>query len=112
MAPFLFMRIKVNGYEWLIKYTHDPIELSRNDGTVTLGVTDTSLLTVFIYDGLSPYMRSKVLTHELVHVWMFSYGYYLSIREEEFVCSFIDTYGRDIIENADRILSTHTRTVG
>lgn len=98
------MQIEVNGYKWYIKYTHDSYDLRRSDGTITLGVTDIPLKTVFIYDGLSQRMRSKVLVHELVHVWMFSYGYYLSIDEEEFVCSFIDTYGRSIIESADRIL--------
>lgn len=89
-------------------YTHNPEELKRSDGTITLGVTDILLRTVFVYDRLSKDMRSKVLIHELAHVWMFSYGIHLSIREEEFVCSFVDTYGRDIIESADAILSQRT----
>lgn len=102
------MLINVNGYLWSIKYTHDLDDLRRSDGTITLGVTDISLRTVFIYDRLPSSMRSKVLVHELTHVWMFSYGFYLSIQEEEFVCSFIDTYGRNIIESADSILHGYT----
>lgn len=99
----------MNGYEWLVKYTHNPIELSRDDGTVTLGITDTALRMVFVYDDLPSALRAKVLTHELVHVWMYSYGYHLSVREEEFVCSFIDTYGHDIVRSADALLDNQAR---
>ena len=100
------MKIIINGIVWQIKYTHDCYDLSRDDGTITWGVTDRSTKEIFIYDRLAPYMRQKVLTHELVHAWIFSYGIYLSVEDEEFICSFIDTHGRDIIMQADSALQS------
>ena len=105
----MYMKIIVNGIVWKIKYTHNRYDLSRDDGTLTWGVTDRSTQEIFIYDRLSPYMRQKVLTHELVHAWIFSYGIYLDVEQEEFVCSFIDTYAREIIAKADEVLANTYR---
>lgn len=98
------MVVNINGYKWTIVYTHNKRDLSRNDGTLTFGVTDNRKMCIYLYDRLSLYMRQKVLTHELVHAWIFSYGIYLSVKQEEFICSFIDTYGRDIIAQVDSLL--------
>ena len=98
------MEIVVNGFRWIIECTYDKKKLSRMDGTITLGITGTSNMHVYLYGGLVGGLRQKVLVHELVHVWMYSYGYYLSVAEEEFVCSFIDTYGKEIVDQADRLL--------
>lgn len=100
------MSVTINGYVWEIIYTHNDNDLMRSDGTITLGVTDLNTMCIYIYDHLSKYMQQKVMTHELVHAWIFSYGIYLSVDEEEFICSFIDTHGRDIIKQADQILCT------
>ena len=34
--------------------------------------------------------------HEITHAFIFSYNYYLTLSEEEFICSFIDTYADNI----------------
>lgn len=102
------MRVYINGYRWNVVYTHSRPDLSRSDGTLTLGVTDRNTMCIYIYDKLSEYMRRKVLIHELVHAWIFSYGIYLDLEQEEFVCSFVDTYGTDIINKADELLCVGT----
>ena len=104
--PSLFgiMKININGYDWNIIYTHNRKDLSRSDGSITLGVTDRSVLCIYLYDKLQGYMLRKVLVHELVHAWIFSYDIYLSVEQEEFVCRFIDTYGDDIFSKADELL--------
>ena len=102
--PFSYMTININGYKWNVVYTHNREDLSRSDGSVTLGVTDRSVLCIYLYDKLQGHMLRKVLVHELVHAWIFSYDIYLSVEQEEFVCRFIDTYGDDILSKADELL--------
>lgn len=98
------MKISINGYDWEIVYTHNREDLSRSDGTITLGVTDRNVMCIFLHDKLKGKLLRKVLTHELVHAWIFSYGIYLDLEQEEFICCFIDTYGEDIINKADELL--------
>lgn len=100
------MQVIINGYEWELIWTHNQKDLSRSDGSLTLGVTDTKTMCIYIYDKLSVEMNQKVLIHELVHAWIFSYGIYIPLDQEEFICSFIDTYGIDIMDKADEILCT------
>lgn len=85
-------------------YTWNKENLKREDGTITFGVTDNRQMCIYVYAGLSDYMREKVLTHELVHAWIYSYGIMLSVQQEEMICCFVDTYGRSIIAQADQLL--------
>ena len=78
--------------------------LERSDGSLTLGVTDHNVMTIFLSRQLHGALLRKVLLHELTHAWMFSYGYVLSIDEEEFVCDFLASNAEDIIAKADEII--------
>lgn len=49
-------------------------------------------------------MLRKVVIHELSHAFVFSHEYELSLDEEEFLCSFIDTYAIDILSMTDNII--------
>lgn len=97
------MKINVNNHNWNIIFTSDLNDLMIN-GIIHLGVTDKIKNTVYLDDGLNGNLLRKVLLHELTHVWCYSYGYVLTREEEEFLCSFVDTYAQDIIEHADDIL--------
>ena len=101
------MKININGYVWDIIYTSNSDNLKRSDGTITLGVTDINLMSIFVYSKLNDYIRSKVLIHELTHAYMFSYGYYIPIEQEEFICSFVENYAIDIINKCDDIISNY-----
>ena len=81
------MFINVNGTMWHIQFKKPTSsELRRSDGTISLGVTDNTTKTVTIADNVSDYMADKILCHELVHVYSFSYGCDIDI-----VCSKIFT---------------------
>lgn len=95
--------INVNGYKWNIIFTRNPNDLKIN-GVVHLGVTDKIKKIVYLNDNLNGDLLRKVLIHELTHVWMYSYGYFIDRETEEFLCSFVDTYAQDVIEHADDIL--------
>ena len=103
--------VRINGYDWRIKFTRDKRDLMRSDGVVTLGVTDRNDFTIYLFDGLKGDLLQKVIIHELTHAFIFSYGFYLTLEEEEFVCSFLDTYARDIIREADYMLKSGLRSM-
>lgn len=99
------MRVEINNIEWDIIFTNNTDDLKRSDGSVTFGVTDVNVLGIFIWSSLRGRMLRKVMVHELSHAFIFSYGYFLTLEEEEFLCSFIDTYAEDIIECTDSVLT-------
>lgn len=92
------MFINVNGVEWEIKSVpHNSIDLMRHDWVITLGVTDCNLKSVFISDSIRDELLYKVVCHELCHVFIFSYNYYLSEEEEERLAEFISMFGMQIL---------------
>lgn len=99
------MTVLINGIVWNVIFTNNFDDLTRMDGTVTLGITDLDKQTIYLFSMLKGRMLRKVLIHELTHAFMFSYNFYLTIEEEEFVCSFLDTYGDEIINDTDYLIN-------
>ena len=95
-----------NGHSWRIMFVspNNP-ELYRKNGTVTLGVTDINSRTIYINQNLNSFLTQKVICHELVHVACFEYGYVVSEETEEFIADFLATYGKNVLNVADRIAS-------
>lgn len=100
----------VNGIEWNLSLA-EPYSnmLRRSDGTITLGVTDNNLKTVFLNNRLKGSMFEKVLCHEIVHTFCFSYGCLFDIQTEEIIADFLATYGREVFDVADSILHRFVR---
>ena len=107
---YLYMHIRVNNIDWQIIFTSNVNDLSTSSGNVTIGVTDNNTNTIYLYEKLRGKLLRKVLIHELTHAWIFSYGYYLTVEEEEFVCSFVDTYAEEIIFEAENLLNYFRKT--
>ena len=100
------MDIRVNDILWRIQFKKPTSsELRRSDGTISLGVTDNTTKTVTIADNVSDYMTDKILCHELVHVYSFSYGCDIDIKTEEIIADFMSLYGRNIVYTADKIFN-------
>ena len=98
------MIFTINGHLWQLLFVNpNNHQLYRENGTVTLGVTDSSTRTVYINNRLSDFMTQKVISHELVHVACFEYGYTVNRDCEELIADFLATYGRDIFEIADEV---------
>lgn len=105
-APFSVMRFQVNGVYWNVVFVNsNSNDLRRDDGTITLGVCDNNVKCIFISNALRGLLYERVLIHELTHAWIFSYGIYLSLEQEEFVCEFVSHYGRSILNMADELIS-------
>lgn len=101
------MTFNVNGTIWKLKFEAPSSKnLTRSDGSYTLGVTDNNLKTVFINNRLSDDMFENVLCHELVHVYSFENNLNIDIHTEEIIADFMSLYGRSIIYLADNLLNS------
>lgn len=109
-TPFSVMRFQVNGVHWEIVFVNsNSDDLRRDDGSITLGVCDNNVKCIFISNALRGLLYERVLIHELTHAWIFSYGIYLTLEQEEFVCEFVSNYGRSILSMADKLISVGAR---
>lgn len=100
------MRIKINNRYWnIIEVNANSNYLVRSDNIYTLGVTDDNTSCIYINNMLSDDMRTKVVSHETVHAVCFSYGISIPIDTEELIADFVATYGREVIEIADVVIS-------
>jgi hypothetical protein len=106
------MKFNVNNHEWELLFVNpNNPHLRRSDGSITLGVTDGRLKTVFIADNLSDYMTDKVLMHEMSHVHAIEYDYTIPIEIEEIVCDFMSLYGRNTVYTVDSIMDNILRRI-
>ena len=104
------MFITINGLKWQIKLEKcDSSNLRRNDGSLTIGMTDKGTQTIYLCDKLNDALIYNVLVHELVHVFCFSFKVYLNIKEEEFLADFISSYGKEIFDLTDEVLGAMIR---
>ena len=95
----------INGIDWEIIYVNPfSDDLRRSDGSLTVGVTDMPKRAVFLSNKLRGAFLRKVLAHELVHCFMFSYSIHIPIENEEFMADWIATYGTDLIYLLDDIM--------
>lgn len=95
----------VNENRWNLVFVRPSDEnLQRSDGTYTLGVTDNTVKTVFVSDAIDGDLLTKVITHEVTHIFCFEYDLHFDINTEEILADFVATYGREVIETADRLL--------
>lgn len=99
----------INGLEWEIKLVNsDSVLLMRPDGSRTVGMTDWNTRCVYLDKHLHGAFLEKVLCHELCHVFCFSYNIVMDSQQEEILAEWISTYGRDVIELLDSLLSQNS----
>ena len=104
------MTFIVNNQEWKLLFVKpNSKELMRSDGSITLGMTDNNVKTVFVNNRLNDYMTDKVICHELTHVFAFEFDYYMDIKTEEIVAEFMSLYSRNIILLLDDLIKVLRR---
>jgi hypothetical protein len=98
---------KCNGKTWNLAFVEPYNDnLTRSDGSRTVGVTDNNTKTVYLSNLLRGKFLDKVLCHELVHVASFSYDCSIDIETEEIIADFMSLYGREIIYLADDLMKS------
>ena len=95
----------INGVTWDVRFVPCSSDyLRRSDGSLTVGVTDMPKRSVFLSNKLRGAFLRKVLAHELVHCFMFSYSIHIPIEEEEYIADWVATYGTDLIYLLDDLM--------
>ena len=66
----------MNGLRWRVRFTYptDPVLVDRT-GTLTIGVTDSATMTIYLSNKLRGEFLTRVVLHELSHAMMYSYHY-------------------------------------
>lgn len=91
------MEITINGYRFKVNFADGNTTKLNPDGSTYLGLTEFIDPTITIRRGLTkPVFRSTVI-HELVHAFVFAFGYHVDYNEES-VCDFFGS-------QADQIMS-------
>lgn len=94
----------INNENWYIKLVSpNHPKLYRSDNSLTIGVCDDSVKTIYIANNLTPQLLKKVLCHEITHASMFSYNINLNIDQEEILADLIATYGQEIMNITNEI---------
>lgn len=102
----------INGYNWDIVFVrpNNP-NLRRSDGSTTVGMSDWNNKCVYLSDMLQgPFLR-KVIAHELVHCFCFSYKISIPIEQEEFMADWISLYGTELVYLLDDIMTNILRRI-
>lgn len=95
----------VNGIEWDIRFVNAGSKyLKRSDGTYTIGMTDGYTHTIYLARNLKGRMLDKVLSHELTHVILFSYGIEIDEELEERLAQWVSIYGRELVYLLDDLM--------
>jgi hypothetical protein len=94
----------LNGVQWqIVCLNSNNPNLSRSDGSMSVGVTDINTHCIYLADNLCGAFRRKVLIHELCHAVCMSYDIYMPLEQEEMLCDFVATYGDTVYEILDMI---------
>ena len=102
----------INGYNWDIVFVRpsNP-NLRRSDGSTTVGMTDWNNKCVYLSDMLQGTFLRKVMAHELVHCFCFSYNISIPIEQEEFMADWISLYGTELVYLLDDIMTNVLRRI-
>ena len=97
----------INGIEWNIVWAKpNSKHLMRSDGSITIAMTDWNNRCVYLAKGLNGNLLRRVMAHELVHCFCFSYDVYIPVDEEEQIADWISLYGAELIYLLDYIFNT------
>lgn len=100
------MEFIVNNIVWNIKFVSpSSIYLTRNNGTQTIGMTDGFNHTIYLANNLRGQMLDKVLSHELTHCILFSYGIEIDEVLEEKLAQWVSIYGRELVYLLDDLMT-------
>lgn len=97
------MEIKINADTWKIEALDGEDEkLHPKTDAYNLGLTEYCTNTISIRKGMTASVTRSTVIHELVHAFIFSYGYH--VKGEEPMCDFFGSLGDSILELADKIM--------
>lgn len=105
--------VKINNLNWKVYFVaNNDANLDKNDDEDDVcGITHFSKLRIYINRDIDEELILHTLKHELTHATLFSYGMgqYETFTEEN-VCDIVETYGEEIINNANYIYNAYIKS--
>ena len=98
------MQFEINGILWTLKFVEPMDSVLWTGSRYTLGVTVLPERTIYINAYLNKEKLRDVLSHEICHSMVASYGYDMPISEEECFCQIMERRGDEVRWLADEIL--------
>lgn len=100
------MNIKINGLTWGVICVPSNDKKLYYDKADCYGVTYFQEQEIYLDEELSVELFRQTVIHELVHAFLFSFGYHLECdMVEEAVCDFAGSHLDKIYKTANKIVS-------
>lgn len=97
------MNIQINGYPFKVELVEqDSPKMNPGEERYYMGLTEYFENLISIRKGMNERMTRATVIHELIHAYIFAFGYHL--EEEEAICNFFGSQGDAIISLADEIM--------
>ena len=77
--------------------------LYRSDGSLTIGMCDSTNRVIYVSNNLDEDLFYKVLAHEITHAAMTAYKVNLTYDQEELLANIIATYGEEIVYITNKV---------
>lgn len=101
---------EINGIKWDIVWVNPNSEnLRRSNGSITVAVTDWNDKCVYMSNKIRGNFLRRVMAHELVHCFCFSYNMIMPIEEEEYLANWISLYGTELVYLLDDLMQSVLR---
>lgn len=97
------MKIKIHKDTWKVKLVDANAEkMNSDENGIKIGITEYLEGVINIRKEIPESIARATVIHELVHAFIFSYGY--TINGEEAMCDFFAVHGDEIVSLTDRIM--------
>lgn len=97
------MEVLINGYPFRIEFVDGDIEKMNPDKDhYNLGLTEYREGIISIRKGLNRPMTRSTVIHELVHAFIFAFGY--TVECEEAMCDFFGAQADEILRLTNQIM--------
>ena len=97
------MTVYINGYPFEVVLVDGNIEKMNPDNDhYNLGLTEYLDQTINIRKGMSEVITRSTVIHELIHAFIFAFGY--TVESEEAMCNFFGSQADEIMKLTDEIM--------
>ncbi len=99
------MCVEINGIVFTIVMVDAEIntdDMYNTDDSYTMGLTNYRRQTISIRKGLTDIAKRQTVIHELVHAFMYAFGY--TVESEEAMCNFFGSQADNIMKLTEKIM--------
>jgi hypothetical protein len=102
---FKSIDVNINDLCWTVQLAESGSEdLKDEDGNQAWGITFTDNLHIYIQNkNLAPAITKRIILHELCHAFIWSYGHVKDSYNEEELCYFFQSFGKQLLEMSEMI---------